>query len=178
MSICPRLGRLWAGHSLSEIGVGPHFRLLFLRVTYSPQKRVLIVSIFSLLLNDGQAMADAIMRSEAMFADTIAEFFIEDDHIRLELEIGFNDVGSFRNLLPDALYQQLNYGDAPLAAGESAVAGLAGLLCAAGDPVVRKTPGLTSDSRILLFGTEDATDPVIYEKIVGRPASAISKASI
>jgi len=60
-------------------------------------------------------MADAIMRSEAMFADTIAEFFIEDDHVRLELEIGSNDVGSFRNLLPDALYQQLNYGEAPLA---------------------------------------------------------------
>ncbi len=70
------------------------------------------------------------------------------------------------------------YGDAPLVAGESAVAGLAGLLCAAGDPKVRKTLGLTSDSRILLFGTEGATDPVIYEKIVGYPASAISKASI
>ena len=70
------------------------------------------------------------------------------------------------------------YGAAPLVAGESAVAGLAGLLCAAGDPEVRKTLGLTNDSRILLFGTEGATDPVIYEKIVGYPASAISKASI
>ena len=59
-------------------------------------------------------MADAIMRSQAMFADTIAEFYVEDDHVRLELEIGFNDVGAFRNLLPDALYQQLNFGDTPL----------------------------------------------------------------
>ena len=59
-------------------------------------------------------MADAIMRSEAMFADTIAEFYVEDDHVRLELEIGSSDVGAFRTLLPDALYQQLNFGDTPL----------------------------------------------------------------
>ena len=54
------------------------------------------------------------MRSQAMFADTIAEYFIEDDHVRLELEIGSTDVGSFRNLLPDALYQRLDFGDTPL----------------------------------------------------------------
>ena len=60
------------------------------------------------------ATADAIMRSQAMFADTIAEYYVEDDHVRLELEIGSNDIGAFRNLLPDELYQQLEYGDAPL----------------------------------------------------------------
>jgi hypothetical protein len=49
-----------------------------------------------------------------MFADTIAEFYVEDDHVRLELEIGSNDIGAFRNLVPDALYQQLGFGDAPL----------------------------------------------------------------
>jgi hypothetical protein len=62
----------------------------------------------------GTAMADAIMRSQAMFADTIAEYYVEDDHVRLELEIGSNDVGAFRNLLPDALYQRLDYGETPL----------------------------------------------------------------
>lgn len=60
------------------------------------------------------AMADAIMRSEAMFADTIAEYFVEDDHVRPELEIGSNDVNAFRNLLPDALYQRLGHGNLPL----------------------------------------------------------------
>jgi len=59
-------------------------------------------------------MADAIMRSQAMFADTIAEYYVEDDHLRLELEIGSNDVTAFRNLLPDALYQRLGYDDTPL----------------------------------------------------------------
>ena len=54
------------------------------------------------------------MRSQAMFADTIAEYFVEDDHVRLELEIGSNDVGAFRNLLPDALYERLDFGEVPL----------------------------------------------------------------
>jgi hypothetical protein len=49
-----------------------------------------------------------------MFADTIAEFFVEDDHVRLELEIGSKDVLPFRNLLPDLLYQRLGLGDTPL----------------------------------------------------------------
>ena len=59
-------------------------------------------------------MADAIARSQAMFADTIAEYFVEDNLVRLELEIGSNDVGAFRNLLPDAFYQRLGYGEVPL----------------------------------------------------------------
>jgi len=68
------------------------------------------------------------------------------------------------------------YGDAPLVAGESAVAGLSGLLAAAGDEEARKVLGLTGESRILLFGTEGATDPDIYQRIVGRPASEIGQA--
>jgi hypothetical protein len=67
-----------------------------------------------MLLCAGEAMADAIMRSQAMFADTIAEYFVEDDLVRLELEIGSNDVAAFRNLLPDALYQRLGYESRPL----------------------------------------------------------------
>ena len=73
-----------------------------------------VVIILLALLHAEASMADAIIRSQAMFADTIAEYYVEDDHVRLELEIGSNDVGSFRNLLPDALYQQLDFGDTPL----------------------------------------------------------------
>jgi hypothetical protein len=61
-----------------------------------------------------QAVADAIVRSTAMFADTIAEYYVEKDHVRLELEIGEADIEAFRNLLPDQLYRQLGYGDEPL----------------------------------------------------------------
>ncbi len=59
------------------------------------------------------AVADAIVRSTAMFADTIAEYYVEEDHVRLELEIGQADIASFRNLLPDQIYQQLGYGSEP-----------------------------------------------------------------
>ncbi|NOG69260.1 diaminopropionate ammonia-lyase [Roseicella sp. DB1501] len=52
-------------------------------------------------------------------------------------------------------------------AGESAVAGLAGLLLAARDPFGRSMLGLEEGSRILLFGTEGATDPALYERLVG-----------
>jgi hypothetical protein len=67
-----------------------------------------------LILLPLQAVADAIVRSTAMFADTIAEYYVDEDHIRLELEIGEADIASFRNLLPDQIYQQLGYGDEPL----------------------------------------------------------------
>jgi hypothetical protein len=67
-----------------------------------------------LLLLPSHTCADAIIRSTAMFADTIAEYYVEEDHVRLELEIGQQDIASFRNLLPDQLYQQLGYGDVPL----------------------------------------------------------------
>jgi hypothetical protein len=70
--------------------------------------------VSTMLLYASPVLADAIMRSQAMFADTIAEYYVEDDHVRLELEIGSKDVGPFRNLLPDALYQRLGFGDRPL----------------------------------------------------------------
>jgi hypothetical protein len=73
-----------------------------------------VVVLITMLLHAAPVLADAIVRSEAMFADTIAEYFVEDDHVRLELEIGSNDVGAFRNLLPDDLYQRLGFGDTPL----------------------------------------------------------------
>ena len=50
-------------------------------------------------------------------------------------------------------------------AGESAVAGLAGLLLAARDPFGRSILGLEEGSRILLFGTEGATDPAQYARL-------------
>jgi diaminopropionate ammonia-lyase len=51
--------------------------------------------------------------------------------------------------------------------GESGVAGIAGCLLAAGDPAARKVLGLDATSRVLAFNTEGATDPMLYERIVG-----------
>lgn len=54
-----------------------------------------------------------------------------------------------------------------MVAGESGVAGLAGLLVAAGDPAARAALGIDADSRVLLFSTEGATDPELYKALVG-----------
>lgn len=64
-------------------------------------------------------------------------------------------------------------GDARVVAGESAVAGLAGLLGAMAQPSLAKALGLDGSSRVLLFGSEGDTDPALYEQIVGRPAQAV-----
>ena len=50
--------------------------------------------------------------------------------------------------------------------GESGTAGLAALLLAAADPAACAALGLTADSRVLLFGTEGATDPALYRQLV------------
>jgi diaminopropionate ammonia-lyase len=60
------------------------------------------------------------------------------------------------------------FGDEPVVAGESAVAGFGGLLRVAEDPECRARLGLDASSTVLLFGTEGATDPAVYRRIVGR----------
>jgi diaminopropionate ammonia-lyase len=51
--------------------------------------------------------------------------------------------------------------------GESGVAGLAGCLLAAADPASREALGLDVLGRVLAFNTEGATDPALYERLVG-----------
>jgi diaminopropionate ammonia-lyase len=64
-------------------------------------------------------------------------------------------------------------GDPPIVAGESAVAGLAGLLLATSEADARRRLGLSADSVILVFGTEGATDPEVYRRIVGRSPETV-----
>jgi diaminopropionate ammonia-lyase len=66
------------------------------------------------------------------------------------------------------------WGDAPIVAGESATAGLAGLILAAADEQARLRLRLTPDSVALIFGTEGATDPALYRRIVGRCAEDVA----
>jgi diaminopropionate ammonia-lyase len=53
-------------------------------------------------------------------------------------------------------------------AGESGVAGIAGLLAAANDPLDDALTRMRVDraSTVLLIGTEGATDPVIYSRLI------------
>ena len=64
-------------------------------------------------------------------------------------------------------------GDRPLVAGESGVAGLAGAIAVTQVEALRTQLALDGHSRILVFGTEGATDPELYESIVGRSAESI-----
>ncbi|KAK2612006.1 hypothetical protein QQS21_001971 [Conoideocrella luteorostrata] len=58
-------------------------------------------------------------------------------------------------------------GDIPIVIGESSAVSL-GLLMAAGDNAsLRQKLGINGKSQILVFGLEGATDPRIYEQIVG-----------
>ena len=65
-------------------------------------------------------------------------------------------------------------GDPPLVLGESGAASLAGLIAAAGDPAAREALALTAQSRALVIGSEGATDPDIYRRLVGRDPAAVA----
>jgi diaminopropionate ammonia-lyase len=56
--------------------------------------------------------------------------------------------------------------DPDIVAGESAVAGLAALIGVRQAKDLATNMGLDSDSRVLVIGTEGATDQVLYEKLV------------
>lgn len=58
-------------------------------------------------------------------------------------------------------------GDPAIVAGESGGVGLAGLLKAVADPEMKDKLGLGPDSRVFLINTEGATDPGLYERLVG-----------
>jgi diaminopropionate ammonia-lyase len=60
------------------------------------------------------------------------------------------------------------YGDPAVVAGESAIAGLAGFIAARNKSDLCGILGLDEESRVLVFGTEGATDPDLYRAITGR----------
>lgn len=68
-------------------------------------------------------------------------------------------------------------GDAPVVAGESGCAGVAGLIAAVNDADARKTIGLDENSRVLCICTEGATDPAVYAEIVGKTPEQVASGS-
>jgi diaminopropionate ammonia-lyase len=63
-------------------------------------------------------------------------------------------------------------GDPAVRIGESGAAGLAGLLASAGDAAIRERLGLDGRANVLLFGTEGATDPELYETLLNSDGAA------
>ncbi|MCW0234023.1 MAG: diaminopropionate ammonia-lyase [Ferrovibrio sp.] len=66
--------------------------------------------------------------------------------------------------------------DVAIVAGESAVAGLAGALAARANPEQAAALGLDATSRVLVFGSEGATDSALYEQIVGLKPQDVGRA--
>lgn len=64
--------------------------------------------------------------------------------------------------------------DPAIVAGESAVAGLAAVVALAGGSPLSGALALDQSSRVLVIGTEGATDPAIYAQIVGREAARVA----
>ena len=69
---------------------------------------------------------------------------------------------------PDAMKTlAVSQTDPRMVVGESGCAGLAGLMAVAADPLAREAMGLGGDADVLLIASEGATDPAIYQEIVG-----------
>ena len=79
----------------------------------SPINPRFIAMVALAVLTARGAAADAIVVTQAMKASTIAEIYVEDGRIRLELEIGTGDLDAC-NLLPDPIYKKLGHSAEPL----------------------------------------------------------------
>jgi hypothetical protein len=70
------------------------------------------VGFFSLL--PSRLGSDALVITKAMTATTIAEVWVAEGSITVELEIGVQDLQGFRNLVPDSIYERLGHDPKPL----------------------------------------------------------------
>ena len=92
------------------------------------------------------------------------------------LKHGANAVVAVEDADAEACMRNLAAGGSntvPIVAGESAVAGLVALLAVSGDKSTREKLTLNAESRVLVFGTEGATDAALYEHIVGRSPTTV-----
>lgn len=70
-------------------------------------------------------------------------------------------------------------GDPAVVSGESGGVGLAALIKVSGDQDLRSKLKLGKDSRILLINTEGATDPALYQQLVGAsPENVAARSSV
>ena len=82
------------------------------------------------------------------------------------LRSGADDFITINDSSIPALMRLLAKNSHEIEAGESSVAGVAGLIEAMKDQNISEAMGLNDESIVLLFGTEGATDPEIYSSIL------------
>ena len=77
------------------------------------------------------------------------------------MSIGDRGIPKIMRLFADGLF-----GDGPIEAGECAASGLAALLIAKTNPHIWDKLNFNNHSDVLLIGTEGATDPILYRKLI------------
>ncbi len=68
-----------------------------------------LICLLSAAMAPLTALGDALMVAQARTAATIADFFVDQQGIRVEIEVGARDLGAFRNVLPDGAYEKLGH---------------------------------------------------------------------
>lgn len=68
----------------------------------------LIPILLTVLAIHARVMADAVVVVRAMKATTILEVFLDESHMRVEIEMGLTDAPAFVHLLPQDIYDQLD----------------------------------------------------------------------
>ncbi|KAE8372460.1 tryptophan synthase beta subunit-like PLP-dependent enzyme [Aspergillus bertholletiae] len=68
------------------------------------------------------------------------------------------------------------YGDVAIISGESSAASMGVLLQASSDNVLHEKLGLNSNSQVLIFNLEGATDPAIFEELTGISPQSVLRA--
>ncbi len=71
-------------------------------------------AVVSLCVIPSRLDSDALIITKAMTATTVAEIWVEEGSIKVELEIGVQDLQGFRNLVPDSIYERLGHEPKPL----------------------------------------------------------------
>ncbi|MDC0936944.1 hypothetical protein OAS39_11715 [Pirellulales bacterium] len=73
------------------------------------------IALLAILVAVGDAHGDAVIVTRAMQASTIAEIFVEERQVRVEIEVGATDLAAFANILPDELYEKVTGRTRPFA---------------------------------------------------------------
>jgi diaminopropionate ammonia-lyase len=123
-------------------------------------------------------LADCLYQSAVMRSPTVVD--ITDETLMaglscgevsqlawLILEAGASDFLTIDEELVAPTMRLLAGLDKKIIAGESAIAGLAALLGVSMQHDLSKSLGLNESSRVLVLGTEGATDPEIYQQLTG-----------
>ena len=148
-SVCASIRQVWGDQAPRIVIVEPHIaNCLF---ESSKANKALFVKINKESIMAGLSCGEASGLAWDIIAEEASDF----------VTIPENVVAPTVRLLA-----QPEGNDPIIEAGESAVAGLAALICATKQSDVREQLGLDESSRVLLFGSEGVTDRLIFDEIM------------